>query len=117
MTLIGIDPHKATHTAVAIDSDERPLAQLQVRADRAQTDRLLAWAAGFEERTWAIESAGGLGYLLAQQLVARGEHVVDVPATLSARAPGVGLGAFIEERLQRRIVRRGGGATAPPAAH
>jgi transposase len=46
----------------------------------------MAWAAGFEGRTWAIESAGGLGSLLAQQLVAAGEDVVDVPATLAARA-------------------------------
>jgi transposase len=35
---------------------------------------------------WAIENVNGLGWLLAQQLVARGEQVVDVPATLSARA-------------------------------
>ena len=40
-----------------------------------------SWAECFEKRTWAIESAGGLGYLLAQQLVARGEEVLDVPAT------------------------------------
>lgn len=39
----------------------------------------------FEKRTWAIESAGGLGYLLAQQLVAAGEEVVNVPATLASR--------------------------------
>src|ERR1019366_4895050 len=32
-----------------------------------------------------IESAGGMGYLLAQQLVARGEDVLDVPATLASR--------------------------------
>jgi len=36
---------------------------------------------------WAIEGADGLGYLLAPQLVAAGERVVDVPATLAARAP------------------------------
>ena len=42
--MIGIDPHKATHTAVAIDGDERPLARLQLTADRVQTGRL-AWAA------------------------------------------------------------------------
>ena len=30
-------------------------------------------------------SVGGLGYLLAQQLVARGEDVLDVPATLASR--------------------------------
>lgn len=84
--IIGIDPHKATHTAVAIDGDEQPVARLQVVADRAQTQRLLAWAAPFgRERTWAIESASGLGKLLAQQLLGAGEQVIDVPPTLSAR--------------------------------
>src|SRR5438552_1295159 len=34
---------------------------------------------------WAVESAGGLGKLLSQELLAAGEHVVDVPPTLSAR--------------------------------
>jgi transposase len=86
MVLIGVDPHKASHTAVAIDSDERQIAQLRVDSDRSQLQRLLAWAEPLgEERTWAVESAGGLGRLLAQQLVAAGETVVDVPATLSAR--------------------------------
>jgi transposase len=36
-------------------------------------------------RLWAVEAASGLGALLAQQLVAAGETVVDVPPTLSAR--------------------------------
>jgi hypothetical protein len=58
--IIGIDPHKATHTAVAIDGDEQPIARLDVTADRCQTQRLLAWAAPFDERLWAIESAAGL---------------------------------------------------------
>lgn len=83
--IIGVDPHKSTHTAVAIDGDERPLGRLQIVADRCQTQRLLAWAAPFEDRTWAVESADGLGKLLSQQLVAAGEAVVDVPPTLSAR--------------------------------
>jgi transposase len=83
--IIGVDPHKATHTAVAVDGDEQPLARLEVVADRGQTQQLLAWAAVFEDRRWAIESADGLGKLLAQQLVAAGEDVVDVPPTLSAR--------------------------------
>jgi transposase len=84
--VIGIDPHKASHTAVAVDSrGEEPLSSVKVRATRKQVDQLLDWAEPFEKRTWAIESAGGLGYLLAQQLVARGEEVFDVPATLAAR--------------------------------
>jgi transposase len=83
--IIGVDPHKATHTAVAIDGGEQLLARLEVVADHSQTQRLLAWAATFEDRRWAIESADGLGKLLAQQLLAAGEDVVDVPPTLSAR--------------------------------
>jgi transposase len=83
--VIGIDPHKASHTAVAIDEAEDELSNVKVRATRRQVDQLIGWAEPFEKRTWAIESAGGLGYLLAQQLVARGEVVVDVPATLASR--------------------------------
>lgn len=92
MVLIGVDPHKASHTAVVIDGEETQLGALQVRADRRQLERLLAWAKPFGERTWAIESAGGLGYLLAQQLVNVNERVLDVPPTLSARVRLLGSG-------------------------
>ena len=57
--MIGIDPHKATHTAVAIDGCEVELAQLKVRASKRQSAQLLTWAAEFEDRAWAIESAAG----------------------------------------------------------
>ena len=84
--IIGIDPHKATHMAVVIDGDEQAIARLELMADRAQTQRLLAWAAPLgDQRTWVIESADGLGKLLSQELLAAGEHVVDVPPTLAAR--------------------------------
>ena len=56
-----------------------------MRSAAKQLERLVAWAAPFPERTWAIEGAGGLGYLLAQQLVAAGERVVDVQPKLAAR--------------------------------
>jgi hypothetical protein len=46
-----------------------------VRATCQQTERLLAWAEPLGERTWAVESAGGMGYLLSQQLVGAGERV------------------------------------------
>ena len=83
--IIGIDPHKASHTAVAISGDENELGSIKVRSTRRQVPQLLAWAEPFETRRWAIESAGGLGYLLAQQLVDASENVVDVPATLASR--------------------------------
>ena len=83
--IIGVDPHKATHTAVAIRDDEEALDQITVRATSKQAEQLRKWAAPLGEVTWAIESAGGLGYLLAQQLVDAGEQVLDVPPTLAAR--------------------------------
>jgi transposase len=83
--MIGIDPHKSSHTAVVIGAAEEPLGELQVRACPSQAEQLLAWAAGWPERAWAVEGAAGLGHLLAQQLVAAGEQVLDVPPKLAAR--------------------------------
>ena len=70
MVMIGIDPHKGTHTAVAIDRNEEVLGERLVRATARQVPELLCWAGQLDdgERIWAVESAGGLGYLLAQQL-------------------------------------------------
>ena len=83
--MIGVDPHKASHTAVAISAAEEPLGELRVRACAVQAERLLEWAAAWPQRTWAVEGAGGLGHLLGQQLLAAGERVLDVPPKLGAR--------------------------------
>lgn len=92
MTMIGIDPHKASHTAVAVDDNEVVLDEVRVRASTVQAQRLREWAAGFEKREWAVESANGLGYLVAQQLVAAGETVFDVPPVLASRVRVLGSG-------------------------
>ena len=94
--MIGVDPHKGSHTAVALGGDEVPLGQVRVRASAAQAQRLLAWAAAWPERTWAVEGAGGLGYLLAQELVAAGEQVLDVQPKLAARVRLLAAGAVIK---------------------
>ena len=83
--MIGVDPHKASHTAVAIGAAEEPLGRLRVRAPAGQAQRLVEWAARWPGRAWAVEGAGGLGHLLAQQLVAAGELVADVQPKLAAR--------------------------------
>src|SRR5919106_300079 len=90
--IIGVDPHKATHTAVAIDRTEVELTRAKVRATCNQVPQLLDWAEPLGERTWAVESADGLGYLLSQQLIGAGETVVDVPSTLAARVRVLGTG-------------------------
>ena len=83
--VIGIDPHKRSHTAFALDAREKRLGQVRVSASGGQVPALLDWAARWPKRSWAIEGASGLGRLLAQQLLAAGERVVDVPPKLAAR--------------------------------
>src|SRR5262245_21258592 len=73
---IGIDPHKGSQTAAALDSRQRVIGQISV----------LATSAGYRElRRWAVENAGGLGRPMSQWLLGDGETVVDVPPKLSAR--------------------------------
>ena len=83
--MIGVDPHKGSHTAVVISAAEEPLGEIRVRASAGQAEKLVAWAAGWPDRTWAVEGAAGLGRLLAQQLVAAGEQVLDVQPKLASR--------------------------------
>jgi Transposase len=83
--MIGVDPHKASHTAVAISAIEEPLGELRVRACAAQAEQLLEWAQSWPERTWAVEGADGVGHLLAEQLLSAGERVLDVQPKLAAR--------------------------------
>jgi hypothetical protein len=59
--MIGVDPHKGSHTAAAIGPAEEPLGEVRVRVPAAQAEQLVAWAAGWPERTWAVEGATGLG--------------------------------------------------------
>jgi len=82
---IGIDPHKSSHTAVALDATGHVLGELRVAATKTTLDQLLRWAERWPDRIWAVEGATGLGHLLAQRLVASQETVLDVPATLAAR--------------------------------
>src|SRR5215472_21169 len=85
VVMIGVDPHKASHTAVAVNAAEEALGQLRVRASAVQAERLLGWAQAWPGRAWAVEGAGGIGHLLAQQLLSAGERVLDVPPKLAAR--------------------------------
>ena len=86
MIIIGIDPHKSSHTAVAVDSAGRQAAHRRFTVNAGTFRQLMAWCARWPERRFAVEGAGGLGRSLAQQLAVAGEHIVDVPSTLSARA-------------------------------
>lgn len=95
MVVLGVDPHKQTHTVVAVDENGKRLGQLTVRARRAGHLRVLRWAGGFGEgRRWGIEDCRGVTGSLVRDLLAAGEEIVMVPTKLmakcrsSARTPG-----------------------------
>jgi len=91
MVMIGVDPHKRTHTAVAVDGREVVLGERLVQARSGQVAELVAWADEFDDRdrTWAVESAGGLGYLLSQQLLASATATPEPNNTLRPNLPPV----------------------------
>jgi transposase len=83
---IGVDPHKLSATIEVVDEKETVLATGRFGTDRAGYAAMRKKALAWPERLWAVEGSNGAGRSLAQRLLADGEHVVDVPAKLSARA-------------------------------
>lgn len=83
--IIGVDPHKRSHTAAVLDEHRRQLAELRVPSSTAGYRQLRGWARQWSTRWWAVENATGLGRALTQQLLGDGEVVLDVPPKLSAR--------------------------------
>lgn len=86
MITIGIDPHKTSLTAVALDPTGRQLGVRRVVINAGTYKTLMGWASRWPQRRFAVEGAAGLGRGIAQLLATGGEHVLDVPATLAARA-------------------------------
>jgi transposase len=86
MITIGIDPHKSSLTAVAVDSTGQSVATMRIAVTATTVCQLQDWAARWPQRRWAVEGAEGLGRGVAQGLAAAAEQVVDVPAQLAARA-------------------------------
>jgi transposase len=81
---IGVDSHKATLEAVALDALGRPLQGRRFRNDIAGHRALLTWITGFgERRVTGIECSGTFGAALAKCLIAAGEDVREVPGNLS----------------------------------
>jgi transposase len=90
--MIGVDPHKASHTAAALDEHGQLLDQQRILATLDGYQQLRKWADRWPQRCWAVEGAHGVGRALAQWLVGDGEQVVDVPAKLAARVRVLSIG-------------------------
>jgi transposase len=81
MIVIGLDVHKQSVTAVAIDEAGRPLGEKLVVVG---SDELLGWAAALScERLWAVEDCRQLTRWLERQLLEVGEELVRVPPKLT----------------------------------
>lgn len=86
MVLIGIDPHKSTHTATAVEPEvNRDRASIRIDVTLLEYQRMLDWASQWPQRQWAIENADGMGRHVTSWLLARGEQVVDVSPSATAR--------------------------------
>ncbi len=83
--MIGVDPPQGVAHGGRSGRRRTEPGRAAVRSGPKQLERLMKWAEQFPERTWAVENATGLGCLLAQQLVAAGERVLDVQPKLAAR--------------------------------
>jgi transposase len=90
---IGIDPHKSSVTAVAVDLAGYELGQIRLPVSKELAEQLLGWAQAWPDRQWAVEGATGLGRGVAQLLASASQRVLDVPAKLAARARLLGSGS------------------------
>jgi transposase len=82
MIVIGVDVHKYSLTAVAVDEAGRMLDEKTVVV---ADDGLLDWARELDgERLWALEDCRQLTRALERHLVAAGEELVRVPPKLMA---------------------------------
>ncbi len=89
--VIGVDPHKHTHTAAVIAADTGRLhGSLTARAEPAGFAELLAFARQHEgTRCWVIEGCGSWGRGLATWLQAKSEDVREIDSpTRPARRMG-----------------------------
>lgn len=87
MVVVGIDPHKHSHTAVAVDDNGHELGQLTVGNTGAELIRLMTWADRFAgPRRWAVEDCRHVAGALLRALTRAGQAVVMVPPKLMAQA-------------------------------
>lgn len=89
VVVLGIDVHKSTHTAVAVDEVGRELGEKTVRATDAGHRQLLRWAlrnSSDAELMFAVEDCRHVSTRLERALLTAGQTVVRVPPKLMAGA-------------------------------
>jgi transposase len=90
--VIGVDAHKKTHTAVAVDrATGQQVGEITVSARTKGFERLVAWARRLDtDRTFAIEDCRHVSGGLERYLIPAGERAVRVPTKLMAESRRIG---------------------------
>ena len=86
--VVGVDPHKQTHTAVAVSSQLGELkGEVTVKARPEGHAKVIEWARALDkERVFALEDCRHVSGALERFLISRGERVVRVPPKLMGEA-------------------------------
>ena len=112
MIVIGLDVHKQTVTAVAVDEAGRPLAETTIQVG---SDELLGWAAALGgERLWAVEDCRQLTRWLERQLLGVGEDLVRVPPKLTVPERRAGRTRGKSDPIDALAIAQGGATGARP---
>jgi transposase len=87
MVTIGIDPHKDSHQAVAVDDVGRQLSERTADAVADGFGQLLSWARALtQERVWVIEDCRHVSGPFERFLLDHGERVARLAPHLMAKA-------------------------------
>jgi transposase len=115
---IGVDSHKSSLAAAALDGLGRVVGVREFPNDERGHDALLRWSrAQGPDRIIGIEGAGSLGAGLARHLINTGENVYEMPAFLAHRErkrnPSKGKSDAWDAVAIARVAARGEGLSSP----
>jgi transposase len=115
--IIGVDTHKDTHVAVALNGLGAKLGDLVVTTDVAGYRRLSDWALSMGKvLAFGVEGSGSYGAGLCRALSAQGFRLVDVNRPNRRRRRQLGKSDTIDAELAARAVLAGEADAVPKAA-
>jgi transposase len=86
MTIIGVDPHPGSHTAVALNEQGKRLGTLTFQNSEGGLSQFQAWLSGYKIERCAIEGANNpFARSLSQLVLKAGHHLVDVSPSLTSQ--------------------------------
>jgi len=115
-TIVGVDTHKETHVAVAIDALGQRLGEQTFSADSAGYSALTLWADSWGKVSrYGVEGTGCYGAGLARHLRTTGQRVIEIDRP-DRRARRRGKSDSIDAEADARSVLAGVATTEPKTA-